>query len=67
MQSYDNLIMLKLQGDTPKKKYEFLTGMQKLLQQIAYPRRGTEEEQWNIQDVADKAQYLVEPDANYDG
>lgn len=62
---YERLILERIEGDTPRKQFERLKGMQILLQQVAYPRRGTKEEQWKIQDVADRAQKLVELDTNY--
>lgn len=51
---YDRLIMQQLDGDTPKEKFDKLVLIQKLLREIAYPRRGTEDEALTIQDAADK-------------
>jgi hypothetical protein len=34
--------------------------MKKLLRQVAYPRRGTREEAWTIQDAADEIQRSFE-------
>jgi len=51
MQPYDKLIMDALKGETPKEKYEYLRDMQQLLQKIAFPRRGTEEEDWGVMDI----------------
>lgn len=49
---YNQLIDELLIGDTPKEKYENLEAMVYLLRAIAYPKRGTEEEQMTIQDAA---------------
>jgi len=51
---YEKLIMGQLDGDTPKEKFDKLVLIQKTLNEIAYPRRGTEEETMTIQDVANK-------------
>ena len=65
MQNYDRLIMDRLRGDTPRKKYEYLVSIQQLLRSIAYPRRGTDEESWDIEDVATKIGELVDQDDDF--
>lgn len=64
MQSYENLIYEKLQGDTPKEKYDFLEKALNLLQVITYPRRGTKESELTIQNVADMGQKFIVLDKN---
>jgi hypothetical protein len=51
---YDRAIIERLDGDTPKEKFDKLVLIQKLLHKIAYPARGTEDEQITIQDIADE-------------
>ena len=59
MQPYQNVIMEKLDGETPREKYENLVAMQRLLREVAFPRRGTVEEQITVQDIADRAQKIL--------
>ena len=66
MQPYEKLIYEGLKGETPKEKYENLISMQLLLQQIAFPKRGTEQEHWNIYDVCGKAAQLIDQHENYE-
>ena len=47
------LIKNNIPGETPKEKYEKLLKMKDILILIAFPRRGTYEEQYGIQDIAD--------------
>jgi len=56
---YDRLIMERLDGDTPKEKYDKLCAMQKLLREVSFPGRGTREELITTQDVADRAQKIL--------
>ena len=60
MESYLVTIEQKLGGRTPKESYDILCGIMDLLENIAYPRRGSEEEKWTIQDVANKAQKIID-------
>ena len=60
MESYLVAIDRKLNGDTPRKKYEWLCKAHTLLENVAYPARGTEQENWTIHDVAKQAQELIE-------
>jgi hypothetical protein len=41
-------------GDTPKQKHDNLVKINKILSEIAYPRRGTNEETKDIQDFANQ-------------
>jgi len=51
MQNYEELIKKELVGENPKEKFEYLMEIKKLLQAIAFPRRGASEEDWMIMDV----------------
>jgi len=65
MQSFDNLIWGQLDGETPKEKYDKLVKLQRTMRQIAYPRRGTEEELWTIEIIAEKAQETIMYNKDY--
>ena len=56
---YEVLIRDELKGETPKERYENLILMKKILRQIAYPRRGTSEETYSLQDFADEIQQSI--------
>jgi|AZIF01.1.fsa_nt_gi hypothetical protein len=56
MESYNVLIDEMLIGDTPREKYNNLSFMINILQQIAYPKRGTDEESKTIYDFAQEIQ-----------
>jgi hypothetical protein len=59
MIAYEVLIREALAGETPKERYENLILMKKILRQIAYPRRGTSEETYSLQDFADEIQQSI--------
>jgi hypothetical protein len=59
MIAYEALIRDELHGDTPKARYDNLMLMKKILRQIAYPRRGTSEETYALQDFADEIQQVL--------
>lgn len=65
MRPYETIIMEQLQGGTPKEKFENLTAMQNLLQKIAFPRRGSLEEKWTIDYIAESAALLIDYDKDY--
>ena len=65
MENYERLIYDTIPGDTPRAKYERLTECLRLLQQIGWPRRGTEEESWDIYTAGDKARELVSNEPSY--
>lgn len=67
MRPYESLIEEALHGKTPKEKYEYLIMMKKLLQQIGWPRRGTEEEMWTLYQVGNRAQDLIGQYEEVDG
>ncbi len=52
-------IMNMLHGETPDKKLDYLSQVQNLLYQIAYPRKGFEEENWSFEDIKNKAATLI--------
>jgi len=54
MRCYKDIIMELLIGDTPKQKHDNLVKINKILSEIAYPRRGTNEETKDIQDFANQ-------------
>ena len=59
MIAYEALIKDELVGETPKERYENLVLMKKILRQIAYPKRGTSEETYDLQDFADEIQQSI--------
>ena len=65
MQNYENLIYSQLDGETPKQKHENHVEMIRLLYKVAFPGRGSQEEAWDIQIVAEKAQKLLKIDKKY--
>lgn len=46
-------------GQTPREKYEATVKMIALLNALAYPRRGTEEETMTIEQAAGKAEEIL--------
>jgi hypothetical protein len=59
MRPYERIIIERLDGDTPKEKYDNLIKMQQLLQRIAFPRRGLDEEKWTVEIMAEKAAEII--------
>lgn len=59
MENYEDLILEKIKGESPKEKYETLTAINELLSAIAFPRRGTEEENLDIFKVSEIAATLL--------
>lgn len=51
MTNYEQDTLSLIKGDTPKEKYNNMLLINALLENIATPRRGTEEENWDIMDV----------------
>jgi len=56
---YDDLIRDELKGATPKERYDFLIAMKNVLMQIAYPRRGTVEETWTLEEFSVRIQETI--------
>lgn len=52
MTNYNNDTLDLIPGETPRQKYETLVKIMDLLDKVAYPRRGNEEEDWDIYKVA---------------
>lgn len=52
MQSYSALIEDLLKGDTPKEKYEHLKDILHHLEVLCYPRRGTQDDSFDVYDFA---------------
>lgn len=65
MRPYEQIILEALDGDTPKEKYDNLIKMQKLLQKIAFPRRGMDEEFWTLEIIAEKAAKIILMNKDY--
>ena len=59
MESYQKLTLEMIPGQTPREKYESLEKMVALLNALAYPRRGTEEETMTIEQAAGKAEEIL--------
>jgi hypothetical protein len=60
MQSYEGLIMESLGEGTPREKYERLKKMIEFLEALAYPRRGTWEEDMAIQTAANHSAKILD-------
>lgn len=52
--NYETLILKRLLGDTPKEKYQNLLELEKLVDSVCYPRRGTEEENMPLGEFANR-------------
>ena len=52
MQDFETLTMAEIPGTTPREKFTSIVKMKELLRAIAYPRRGTKEEEMTLQDFA---------------
>jgi hypothetical protein len=57
MNYYDNETIFILPGKTPREKHEKLIEILRIIQEIGYPRRGTESEK-TLQDFAEEIQRL---------
>jgi len=66
MTRYEDLIMNMLPGDFPKEKYEKLLEIKTTLRQIAFPRRGLQEELWTAEEIAREAAKHVHFDSDED-
>ena len=64
---YERLILERLDGDTPKEKYDNLVIIHKLLRKIAFPGRGTAEEDITVQEIADIIQTIMSYEKVLDG
>lgn len=60
MVSYSKLIQIALGNGTPKEQYENLEKVIQFLENIAFPRRGSSEELWDIEEAARKAHQLID-------
>jgi hypothetical protein len=58
MIAYTSLISANIPGNTPRAQYEYLEGMKSILRSIAYPRRGSIEEEMDINAFAAAIQHL---------
>ena len=59
MQNFETLIMSIIPGNTPREKLEKVTEAFCLLEMIAYPRRGTDEENETLCSIAEKAVKII--------
>ena len=59
MSNFDNDTLASIPGNTPREKFVCLQKMIALLEAVAYPRRGTAEENLTLQDVSDQAAKLL--------
>lgn len=60
MVSYSKLIQIALGNGTPKEQYENLEKVIQFLENIAFPRRGSSEELWDIEDASREAHQLID-------
>ena len=58
MTTYSNEMYLLLPGQTPRQKYENLVEILRIIQEIAYPRRGTPEETKTLADFSGEIEKL---------
>ena len=54
MTHYDSETLSLIPGKTPRQKHENLIEILRIIQEIGYPRRGTDEENKTLQDFADE-------------
>ena len=54
MTHYDSETLSLIPGETPLQKFTNLIEILQIIQEIAYPRRGAEEENKTLQDFADE-------------
>jgi hypothetical protein len=54
MTHYDSETLLLIPGKTPRQKNENLIEILRIIQEIGYPRRGTDEETKTLQDFSDE-------------
>ena len=59
MSNYQLDTLALIPGTTPREKYEALQKMLLILQQLAYPRRGTEEESLSREEFADQVAAVI--------
>ena len=60
MESYSKLIQKTLGDGTPKEQYENLEKVIQFLQEIAFPKRGSSAELWDIEDASREAHQLID-------
>jgi hypothetical protein len=60
MESYSKLIQRLLGNGSPKEQYENLEKIIELLENIAYPKRGSNEEMWDTEDIAAMSSLILE-------
>lgn len=53
MTNYEQETLSLIKGDTPKQKYHNMLLINSLLENIVTPRRGSQEEMWDIHDVVE--------------
>jgi hypothetical protein len=59
MESYSKLIQRALGNGTPKEQYENLEKIIEFLENIAFPKRGSSAETWDIEDASREAEKLL--------
>ena len=60
MESYPKLIQSALGNGTPKEQYENLEKVIQFLENLAFPKSGTREELWDIEDASREAHQLLD-------
>jgi hypothetical protein len=60
MDSYQKLTIEMLPGDTPREKYESMRKIAKLLNDLAFPSRGSEAESADVEHFAKIAESILE-------
>lgn len=52
MSNYENMIIDLVKGETPKQKYDNLKAILQYSEMMCYPRRGTQDDSFDIYDFA---------------
>lgn len=60
MENYSILIQRALGNGTPKEQYENLEKVIEFLENLAFPKRGTSAETWDIEDASREAHQLID-------
>jgi hypothetical protein len=60
MESYSKLIQRALGNGSPKEQYENIEKIIEFLEALAFPKRGSSSEFWDIEDVSREAHQLLD-------
>ena len=57
--TYEHIIMQMIPGDTPREKREHMEKVKEFLEDLCYPKRGSDAEAWTISDIQKTAEPLM--------